>query len=73
MLPHFVAALCSELNKKNAGFSFLRNIRIKKIKKVSKIIWLPSPDAFGYKVQALRVFKKISTLIFINNCHLKKY
>jgi hypothetical protein len=34
----------------------------KKIKKASKIIWLPSANAFGYKVQALRVFKKISTL-----------
>jgi len=46
-------------------FCFPRNIRNKKIKKASKIIWLPSPDAIGYKVQALRVFKKISTLKFI--------
>jgi len=34
---------------------------VSKIKKESKVGWLPSANAFGYKVQALRVFKKIST------------
>jgi len=41
---------------------WFKNINInKKNKKVSKIIWLPSAYAIGYKVQALWVFKKIST------------
>jgi hypothetical protein len=44
-------------------FASQETFGIKKIKKASKIIWLPSSDAFGYKVQALRVFKKISTLL----------